>query len=169
MIKNYFFFTLFFIFFFNPTANSNQNIAFIDINLILELTNFGKKITNEIDLLNNKTIDQINNMKKNLNILSDEINNNKNVVSKDVLDEKIRLLNKNIKSFNIEKDNLLEIFNKTKIEKKNDFLLKITPIIKDYMSNNSIDFLIEKNNIFVGRDKYNITEDIINEINNKIR
>ena len=48
-----------------------------------------------------------------------------------------------------------------------NFLIKINPIIREYMKNNSIDILLEKKQIYIGKSSVNITEDIIELINKK--
>ena len=44
---------------------------------------------------------------------------------------------------------------------------KINPLIQDYMKSNSIDLILEKNQIFIGNQNKDITNDIIKAINNK--
>ena len=58
-------------------------------------------------------------------------------------------------------------FQKLKNTKLDNFLKNITPLIQDYMAENSIDILIEKKNIFIGKDSKDITNEIIKIINTK--
>ena len=46
---------------------------------------------------------------------------------------------------------------------------KINPIIQNYMDTNSIDILLERKNVFIGKNKSDITDIIINEIDNKFK
>ena len=48
------------------------------------------------------------------------------------------------------------------------FFQKITPIIENYMADNSINLLLEKKNIFIGKSNIDITDDILILINNKL-
>ena len=48
------------------------------------------------------------------------------------------------------------------------FLKQINPIIEAYMKKNSIDILIEKKNIFIAHSNYDITDDIIKNIDENI-
>ena len=50
-----------------------------------------------------------------------------------------------------------------------EFFKKITPIIENYVSENNIDMVLDKKNIFVGSKKKNITEEIIRIIDKKIK
>ena len=48
------------------------------------------------------------------------------------------------------------------------FFEKINPFLLSYMSENSIDLLIEKKNIFIGKSKIDITKDIIKIIDEEL-
>ena len=57
-----------------------------------------------------------------------------------------------------------QILKNTKLD---NFLKDVTPLIQDYMSENSIDILLETKNIFIGKDSKDITSEIIKIINAK--
>ena len=60
-------------------------------------------------------------------------------------------------------------FNKNKnIELENLFKL-INPIIQNFMEKNSINILIERKNVFLGKINSDITSDLINLINKEIK
>ena len=48
------------------------------------------------------------------------------------------------------------------------FLKDINPLIQEYMKENSIDIVLEKNQIFVGNKNKDITLDIIELINKRL-
>ena len=50
-----------------------------------------------------------------------------------------------------------------------NFLNLINPIIEKYMSDNSIYMLIDKKNVFIASKDYDITNNLIELINNKIK
>ena len=55
-----------------------------------------------------------------------------------------------------------------KKEKLDNFLKEINPIIQEYMKNESIDIILEKNQIFIGNSSKDITMDIIELVNKKL-
>jgi Skp family chaperone for outer membrane proteins len=59
-------------------------------------------------------------------------------------------------------------FSKIKNDKVNDFFKRINPIIQDYMNKNSINILLERKNIFIGKMTSEITDDIILLINKNL-
>ena len=56
---------------------------------------------------------------------------------------------------------------KKKKDYLNDFFSKISPIIQNYMDQNSIDILLERKNVFIGKSNSDITDIIIENINKK--
>ena len=63
--------------------------------------------------------------------------------------------------YKLEKKKLVENFNLKKKEKLDSFLIKINPLIQEYMKQNSIDIILEKNQIFIGNNNKDITNDIL--------
>ena len=56
--------------------------------------------------------------------------------------------------------------NEFKNKELKNALDQITPIIKDYMDNNSINVLFNTKNIFMGDEKFDITNIILEKLNN---
>ena len=46
-----------------------------------------------------------------------------------------------------------------------NFLQQITPLIQNYVKENSISLVLNQKNIFIGSKKYDITNDIIEVVN----
>ena len=68
---------LFFFIISTTFANSNDKVSFIDIDFILKNSNLGKSILNEIENLNNKNIDELQNKEKELKKIEEEIKSKK--------------------------------------------------------------------------------------------
>ena len=60
-------------------------------------------------------------------------------------------------------------FNKIKQSELNNLFEKINPIIQNYMNENSIGILLNSKNIFMGRKEIDLTQQLIKEIDNKIK
>ena len=64
---------------------------------------------------------------------------------------------------------MVKEFNSKKIESTKILLSKINPILADYSKKNSIDIIFQKKNIVIGKKNLDITEDIINLLNSKVK
>ena len=61
--------------------------------------------------------------------------------------------------------NLWKISIKTKKKKLNLFFKEVNPIIQNFMDKNSIDILLDRKNVFIGKKNSDITNQIIQELN----
>ena len=62
----------------------------------------------------------------------------------------------------------MDNLNKFKIDNTREILKKLNPIITNYVDTNSISIVLPKKNIIVGKKNLDITDQILNLLNNKI-
>ena len=106
-------------------------------------------------------------MEKELEKKKKSIDVSKNISTKENLDQQISLFNQDVKNFRSEKSKILKNFELKKKNEIDNFLVKVNPIVQDYMKANSISIVLPKNQIFMGNVNMDITNDII-ELVNKI-
>jgi len=159
--------TIFFFLFITGKTFADSKVVFIDIDFLIESSNFGKKISQDLNKIYNNDKKKINSIEKKLVEQENEIKKVQNIVSKEELNVKILKLRKDIKIFDTEKKNTAKKFNDAKSTKVKDFFDRINPLISDYMEKKSIDIIIEKKNIFIGKNTHDITNEILEIINSK--
>lgn len=166
-------FFIFFIFNFTlinfNTVHSNDKISYIDLDYLIDNTNFGLNILKEINILNENNLNLLREKEKEIKEFEEEIINKKNIISEDELKKKYSVLRTTVKKFNSDKDIMVDEMIKLKENKLNEFFKKINPIIQEYMKENSIDILFERKNIFIGQKNSDITNDIIEIINTRLK
>jgi len=150
------------------SSNSEEKTVFIDIDFVLNNSNLGKSIYLELETLNKKNIEKLKAKEKILKEKEEIINKKKNVSSKEQINNDIKKLNQEFEKYKLEKKKLVENFNLIKKEKLDSFLIKINPLIQKYMEQNSIDIILEKNQIFIGNNNKDITNDILELTNKKL-
>ena len=159
--------TIFFFLFITGKTFADSKVVFIDIDFLIESSIFGKKISQDLNKIYNNDKKKINSIEKKLVEQENEIKKVQNIVSKEELNVKILKLRKDIKIFDTEKKNTAKKFNDAKSTKVKDFFDRINPLISDYMEKKSIDIIIEKKNIFIGKNTHDITNEILEIINSK--
>jgi Skp family chaperone for outer membrane proteins len=159
--------TIFFFLFITGKTFADSKVAFIDIDFLIESSIFGKKISQDLNKIYNNDKQKINSIKEKLVEQENEIKKVQNIISKEELNIKISKLRKEIKIFDTEKKNIAKKFNDTKSTKVKVFFDKINPLITDYMEKKSIDIIIEKKNIFIGKNTHDITNELLEIINSK--
>ena len=81
----------------------------------------------------------------------------------------MNIFKKDLTNYQNEKKKIIRNFN---IKQNNEimrFIKLISPLINEYMDQNSISILIEKKNIFIAKSNYDITKNILEIINNEIK
>ena len=155
-----------FIFFLNISgAFAAEKVVFIDIDYLLNNSNFGKIIFEELEKVNKDNIELLQTKEKKIKERKAKINQTKNISSEEKLKKDIKVFNEDVEKFRLEKEKLLTDFKVLKEQKLTNFLKKINPIIQNYMEDNSIDIVLEKKQIFIGSGDKDITNDIILLIN----
>ena len=71
--------------------------------------------------------------------------------------------------YNEEKEKIFLEFEKNKNKKLNVFLEKITPIIENFVKDNSINIVLNEKNLFIASKKFDITDEIIELVNKTIK
>jgi len=148
---------------------SAEKTVFLDIDFVLNNTNFGKSIYSKLDELNKKNFDNLIKMEKELEKKKKAIDASRNISTKENLEKEISLFNQEINKFRSEKDKILKNF---EIKKKNEidnFLTRVNPLIQEYMKDNSISIVLSKNQIFMGNVEMDITGDIIELVNKNVK
>ena len=160
---------IFISFTFTNLAISNENIAFVNIDYLIENSNIGKKLLAEI---NNKDKKNLENLKKKNNILEElekSIKKKKNIITDEAYNKEVLNFKKKYQEFNKEKNQIVKDFNNFKKKELENIFNQINPIIKNYMEDNSVSILFDSKNIFMGSTDLNLTEDILDKINNELK
>ena len=156
------------VFFCSTSVNCSEKIVYIDIDYVLNNSDFGKSIYMELEEINKQNISLLSSKEKIIKEKKENFDKTKNIASKEKINNDLNNLNTEIEKFRNEKNKLLNDFKLEKQKKLDNFLIKINPILIDYMKNNSIDIVLEKNQIFIGNQSKDITSDIINLINKNL-
>ena len=162
MKKLTFYFLIFFLTFslYSKTLG-NDKIVFLDIDFAVNNSNIGKKTLNSLQEIRSNEIKKLKNIEVELKSKEKDINNMKNIISKDELDKKIKEFQNDVKKFNIQKEEIQKEFINNKNKKLDELFQKINPLIIQYMNDNAIEMIIGKNNVYLAKSNLDITKKII--------
>ena len=161
-----------FIFIFYPNnlyANENTKIVFINVEYLLNNSIIGKKTLKNLENTNTKNVNLLREKETILLEKENEIKKKQNILSKQEFQKEIDQLKIEISQFRQEKNSIIKKSEKNKADELNKVLSEFNIIIQNYMKENSIDIVLNKKNIFIGKVTSDITEPILNEINNTIK
>ena len=158
------FFLILFINFYNISI-AEQILKFVNIDLLVNETNLGNQMLNKISGLDKDNIEKLKSFEKQINEKQEELKLKKNVISEIEFEKEVSNLNKKILDFNNQKETMVEELTNIKNKELNLFFENIKPIVQNYMTENSIDMIVNSKNIFMGNNKSDITTDLIEKIN----
>ena len=158
---------IFFLFFFNLCffVQADDKIAFFDIDEVLNKSISGKNIVLKIEKLNDKNFKDIQVRKKKLQTIKEDLDNKKNILSEEEFKVQFISFQNELKLFNDSNKIMSDEFEKVKQKELEKFLKFISPIIENYIKENSISIVLNKKNMFIAKKEYDITEDIIELVN----
>jgi len=150
-------------------AYANSDIVFIDINYVLSNSNQGKLIINELEKKHKSNLSVLETREKLLKELENDINNQKNIISEVELKKKVDNLKNKINLFKKEKNNLVNEFNNLKNSEIAKLMEQINPLVSDYVKKNSINIVLDKKNVIIGKKNHDITFEILELVNANIK
>ena len=159
--------TIFFLtlFFFGNTFALEQKIMFIDIDYIYNNSNFGKKINENIKKKTKEFNDKNKNYLNTINEKKNSLLKKKNIIDENEFNEQKKLIQDEIKKINsqISKNEkvLIELRNNTRL----DFSNQLNKVLQQYATDNSIDMIIDKKSILIGKSELNSTNKILSILN----
>jgi len=163
------FFILFFLAISVNFLKAQEKVSYIDIDYILSSSVPGKLLLNKLKEDEELKINIFKSKDEDFKQKESKILAKKNLISKEEI-------NKELKSLQIEfneyrKDKAKQIQELKTKRKRNivNFISLLNPIIEKYMSDNSIYMIIDKKNVFIAKKDYDITNNLIELINNQIK
>ena len=153
--------------FFNLIGNAFaiEKIVYLDLDYILSNSNKGKNILSDLDKKNNENIKILKSKEEILKTEEENLLKQKNIISNEAYNEKVKNLKNKVKIFRSEKNQLLTEFKKNRENKMNDFIKIVDNILGEYVKANSIDLVLNKKDIIMGKSSFNITEEILKKVN----
>ena len=153
----------------NPLKASDIKIVYIDTDKVLNESMVGKNVKKQLDIINKRNTSKFEQIEKELIEEEKKISQQKNILSIEELENKAKNLQKKAIKFN----NDIKKNKKNLILKNNEATKKIldtlNPILSDFASKNSIQIILQKKHIVIGRGDLDITDEILIIINEKIK
>ena len=157
---------LFFKFTFLTYANE---VVYIDMSYILSNSNHGKSILDELEKKNKNNIKELELKEKIIKDLEKNISNQRNILSKNEFEKKINDLKTKVKVFRNDKDKLVKEFNNLKNNEIKNFMKNVEPLVSEYIKTNSINIVLDKKNVIIGKKDLDITYVILEVVNKNIK
>ena len=161
---------IFFIFFICIEQGiAKTNIAYLDVQYIIDKSELGIYYKNKLNLIKNKSKSELIKKEEKIKEIQTDIKNKSNILKKDEIDSKVVELNKIVNKYQSDR----KILNKKFTDEKNKYTSKIlellNPLLTEYVEKNNIHLVIEKKNVLIGMKTLDITNQILLIFNDEIK
>ena len=161
---------LLFIFIIIPSYSySAEKIVYLDVEKIMQDSIAGKSIISQLKKKRESTISKFKKKEKDIFDKEKKLIAQKNVLSKDDFESKIKELRNEISNYQKERNKTSNNINNLRIKASTKLISKLTPILEEYSKKNSIRIIIQKKQIVMGTKEDDITKDILELFNQKIK
>tara|TARA_A100000164_G_C21732681_1_gene688366 strand:- start:31 stop:540 length:510 start_codon:yes stop_codon:yes gene_type:complete len=151
------------------TSSLKAQIAYIDMNLVLNKSEVGKYLNSHIEKIKNKNIEKFKEIEKNLIDKEKLLISQQNILDNNEFDKKLAILKIEVNKYKSDKKLYVDQLNKIKIESTKEILKVLNPIITKYVDLNSISLVIPKKNIIIGKKNLDITDQIIKQLDQNLK
>ena len=154
---------------FNSVNSNDLKIAYVDVDGVINQSTAGKNLSKQIEAINKTNIEKFKKKEKELAEEEKKLIKQKNVLSPEDFKKKVTDLQKNIKIFKKEIFNAGNDLDKKRLKATNNMLKVLNPILSEYSAKNSISLIIQKKSIVVGKSDLDISSQILEILNTKIK
>ncbi len=151
------------------TLSVKAEIAYIDINLVLNKSEVGKYLNSHIENIKKKNVEKFKEIEKDLIDKEKLLISQQNILDKNEFEKKLTILKAEVNKYNSDKKLHIDQLNKIKIDNTKEILKVLNPIITKYVDTNSISLVLPKKNIIIGKKNLDITDQIIKQLDENIK
>ena len=162
-------FGIIFLLFSISLSNAKDKVSYIDIDYILSNTLAGKSLLISLKKEEELKINKFKLNDENFTKEEKKILAKKNLISSAEFEKEIKSLQVKFQKYKQNKFNEIEELKKKRNKNILIFLNQINPIIEKFMTDNSIYMIIDKKNVFIASKEYDITNNLIELIDNQIK
>ena len=150
-------------------AMADQKIVFVDMDRLVSVSKPGSSIFKQLKDINNKNLNFLKNEEKKFKEQEKKLIAQKNIITEADFRNKVEKLKSEINDYNLDREKMIEEFNKLKVENTNNLLKQINPILTKYSKENEISIILQKKDLIIGKTELDITDEIIKIINVEIK
>ena len=150
-------------------AYSSEKIVYLDVERIMQQSTAGKSIIAQLKKKREISISKFKKKEKEILDKEKKLIAQKNVLSKEDFESKIIELRKDISKYQKDRNKTSNEITKSRVKASTKLINKLTPILEEYSKKNSIRIIVQKKNIVMGKKEDDITNDILELVNQKVK
>ena len=148
---------------------SSEKVVYLDLEKIMQESTAGKSIIGQLKKKSDSSITKFKKREKEIIEKEKKLIAQKNLLSKEEFEKSLIDLRKEISSFHKDRNKDFNNITKKRVKASTNLINKLTPILEEYSKKNSIRIIVQKKHIVMGKKEDDITSDILDLVNQKIK
>jgi len=148
---------------------SKEKIVYLDVEKIMQESKAGKSIIAQLKKKREVLISEFQKREKKIIDKEKKLVSQKNVLSKEEFESKIIELRNDISNYQKERNKTSNEIAKSRVKASTKLISNLTPILEEYSKKNSKRINVQKKNIVMGKKEDDITKDILELFNQKVK
>ena len=148
---------------------SSEKIVYLDVEKIMQESTAGKSIITRLKKKRETSISEFKKKEKDIFEKEKKLIAQKNVLNKEDFENKLKDLRNDISNYQKERNKVSNEITKMRVNALTSLLKKLTPILEEYSKKNSIRIIVQKKHIVMGKKEDDITNEILDLVNKKIK
>tara|TARA_B100000787_G_scaffold164452_1_gene147148 strand:- start:499 stop:1023 length:525 start_codon:yes stop_codon:yes gene_type:complete len=144
---------------------SDDKIVYLDFDKVLEKSKAGASLLKNLNKLDEENLINIKKMADQLKQDEKKILSQKNILTKEEFEKKVKLFKDEVNNYKKTRQLVIDDTSKIRARNRNRFLILTNKILSKYAIENSIDLVLPKNSILIGKKDLDISDKIITLIN----
>jgi outer membrane protein len=147
----------------------NLSIVYLDMEKAMNQSIVGKSLNSQLDKIHKANLEEFKINEEDLKKEEVLILSQKNVLSEEDYKNKVNLFKEKLDSYKKKRQEKIDLVTKKKLKATSNLLKEINPILSNYSKENGISIILRKQDIVLARTDLDITKQIIEAINLKIK
>ena len=142
---------------------------YLDFKYVLNESEAGKKAQNQLKKKFDNGVKDLNKKEKSIQEEEKKIIQQKKIISQEEYKKKVNELRKSFSELQKKRKDLLNTVSEQRAKARTELLKNLNPVVKEYMVKNKIRMVIDKKELILADEKLDITKDITDALNAKIK
>ena len=151
------------------SGHSSEKIVYLDVEKIMQQSIAGKSIIAQLKKKREVSVSMLKKKEKDIINKEKKLISQKNVLNKEEFEKKIIELRKEVSNYQKERNKTSNEIAQSRVKASTKLINKLTPILEEYSKKNSIRIIVQKKNIVMGKKEDDITKDILDLVNQKVK
>jgi len=157
-------FVITYLFFGISNSLAEAKVVYVNMNRILTESKVGIMVEKELTRIHKGNLDKFKKSEETLKKDEIELISKRNIMGGDEFNEKLNALRSKAAEYQKQRREKFEIINDKRNKATDEVMQTLQPLLSKYAEKNQISFIIDQKSIIVGKNEFDVTKDIIEEL-----